>query len=227
MKEKTKHIFLAGGGSVEDSRLLDERFVEILDRTKPLVYIPNAMKSRPYRSCLEWFRSVMIPLGVTNIEMWDDLRSRYPATGIAGVYIGGGDTAKLLKELRASGFSDYLLEVANTGVPLYGGSAGAIILGEDIRTAPEAKNFDDSEAMGLKIVPGYSMVCHYNVSEETAVRQLAQRFGHSILAIPEKAGGHLSDSVLTNYGTEPISIFHGSKVVHLEPNHSTPLLARR
>lgn len=227
MKEKTNHIFLAGGGSAEDSRLLDERFVNIIDHTKPLVYIPNAMKSRPYKSCLEWFRSVMTPLGVTNIEMWDDLQVRYPVTSIAGIYIGGGDTAKLLKELRVSSFSDYLLEVADTGVPLYGGSAGAIILGEDIRTAPEAKSFDDSDATGLKIVPGYSMVCHYNVSEETVVRQLAQRFGHSILAIPEKAGGHLSDSVLTNYGTEPISIFQGSEVVHLEPNRSTPLLAWR
>jgi len=227
MKEKIKHIFLAGGGSAEDSRLLDEHFVEILDRTKPLVYIPNAMKSRPYRSCLEWFRSVMSPFGVSNVEMWDDLRSRYPATSIAGVYIGGGDAVKLIKELRTSGFSDYLLEVSDAGVPLYGGSAGAIILGEDLRTAPETKDLDDSEAMGLKIVPGYSMVCHYNVSEEAAVRQLVQRFGHNILAIPEKAGGHLSDSVLTNYGTEPISIFRGSKVVHLEPNRSTPLLARR
>ena len=136
MKEKTNHIFLAGGGSAEDSRLLDERFVNIIDHTKPLVYIPNAMKSRPYKSCLEWFRSVMTPLGVTNIEMWDDLQVRYPVTSIAGIYIGGGDTAKLLKELRVSSFSDYLLEVADTGVPLYGGSAGAIILGEDIRTAP-------------------------------------------------------------------------------------------
>lgn len=227
MKEKTNHIFLAGGGSAEDSKLLDERFVEILDRTKPLVYIPNAMKSRPYRSCLEWFRSVMSPLGVTNVEMWDNLRSQYPATSIAGVYIGGGDTVKLSNELRASGFNGYLLEVANAGVPLYGGSAGAIILGEDLRTAPEAKGLDDSEAMGLKIVPGYSIVCHYNVSEEAAVRQLAQRFGHSILAIPEKAGGYLSDSILTNYGTESISILQGGKVIRLEPNRSTSLLARR
>lgn len=225
MKEKTHHIFLAGGGSADDSKLLDERFVEILDHTKPLVYIPNAMKSRPYQSCLEWFRSVMTPLGVSNIEMWDDLRFRYPATEIAGVYIGGGDTVKLLKELRTSGFSDYVLEVANAGVPLYGGSAGVIILGEDIRTSSEAKDLDDSESVGLKIVPGYSMVCHYHVSEEAAVKQLTQRFGHSILAIPEKTGGHLSDGVLTNYGTEPMSIFQGSKVVRLEPNRSMPLVA--
>ncbi len=228
MKAKTTHIFLAGGELTKDSRLLDERFVEILDRTKPLVYIPNAMKSRPYQSCLEWFRLVMTPLGVTNIEMWNDLHPQYSTVAsIAGIYIGGGDTVKLSKELRASGFSDYLLEAAAAGVPLYGGSAGAIILGEDIRTAPEAKDLDGSEATGLKIIPGYSMVCHYNAGEETTVRQLKQAFGHDIIAIPEKAGGYLSDSVFTNYGTEPISIFRGSEVVHLAPNCSMPFLARR
>ena len=227
MKTKTKHIFVAGGGSAEDSKLLDEHFVKIFDHTKPLVYIPNAMKSRPYQSCLEWFRSVMTPLSVTNIEMWDDLKPRHVADSIAGVYIGGGDTAKLLKELRASGFSDYLTEAANAGVPLYGGSAGAIILGEDIRTASEARDLDAPEASGLKIVPGYSIACHYKTGEEIAMRQLAQTFDHGIVAIPEKAGGHISDSVLTNYGIEPISIFQGSEVVQLEPNRSMSLLIRR
>lgn len=112
MKAKIRHIFLAGGGSAESSRLLDERFVEILDRAKPLVYIPNAMKSRSHQSCLEWFRSVMTPLGVTSIEMWDDLRPRHKENSIAGIYLGGGDTVKLLKELRTSGFDDYVVEAA-------------------------------------------------------------------------------------------------------------------
>lgn len=226
MKEKTKHIFLAGGGSAEDSKLLDEYFVKLLDHTKPLVYIPNAMKSQSYQTCLEWFRSVMIPFGVTNIEMWDDLQPLRVADSIAGIYIGGGDTVKLLQELHTSNFSDYLLEVVNAGVPLYGGSAGAIVLGEDIRTAPENSGLNNLEAVGLKIVPGYSVVCHYNADKETSVRQLAQVLGHNILAIPEKAGGYFSDNTLTNYGTEPISIFQGSKIVYLEPNHSILLLAR-
>lgn len=227
MKVKNRHTFLAGGGSAEDSKLLDERFVEILDHTKPLVYIPNAMKSRPYQSCLKWLQSVMIPLSVTNIEMWDDLRSRYPVTSIAGIYIGGGDTAKLLKELRASGFNNYLLEAANVGVPLYGGSAGAIIFGEDIRTDPEYKNLSDSEARGLKITPGYSIFCHYNIDEENVVRQLSRALGHDIIAIPEKAGGHLAGNILTNYGTEPLSIFRRDEVIRLNPNCSVELLVGR
>jgi len=58
MNSKKTSIFLAGGGEADDSRLLDEQFVKMLDLTKPLIYIPNAMRSKPYQSCLEWFRSV-------------------------------------------------------------------------------------------------------------------------------------------------------------------------
>ncbi|MFH2003393.1 MAG: Type 1 glutamine amidotransferase-like domain-containing protein [Bacteroidota bacterium] len=225
MEPKTINIFLAGGGSAEDSGLLDEHFVKAINHAKPLVYIPNAMKSRPYQSCLEWLRSVMIPLGVTNIEMWDDLRPRYSeVSSIAGIYIGGGDTMKLLKELRESDFNDYLFEAATAGVPLYGGSAGAIILGEDIRTAPEAKNLNALESVGLKIISGYSIFCHYNTKDENTVRQLSQSLSHNIIAIPEKAGGHLSGGDITNYGTEPISIFQAGRITYLEPNRSIPLL---
>lgn len=227
MNKKTKHIFIAGGGSAEDSKLIDQQFVSVLDLTKPLVYVPNAMKSRPYQLCFKWFRSVMNPLGVKNIEMWDDLQSRHSIDNIAGIYLGGGDTSKLIKELRASGFSSYLLEAVNAGVPVYGGSAGAIVFGEDIRTAPEAKNLNNSEAVGLQIVSGHLIVCHYDATKESSTRQLFQKFKYGILAIPEKAGGYISRGVLTNYGTESITIFQNSKIVHLNPNHSISLLIKR
>jgi len=43
------------------------------------------------------------------------------------VYIGGGDTFKLLKLIRESGFDEKLLRYYKSGGAIYGGSAGAII----------------------------------------------------------------------------------------------------
>lgn len=220
MNTETTHIFLAGGGSAEDSRFLDEQFVKTLDLTKPLLYIPNAIRSKPYQSCLEWFRSVMVPLGVTLIEMWDDLHPRHPVDGIAGVYVGGGDTVKLLKEVRGADFDKYLREVARSGVPLYGGSAGAIILGEDIRTAPEANKLAPSETAGLKIIENYSIVCHYKVDDEEATRKLTKLLSQNIIAIPEKAGGYVAGKTLSAYGTEPLAIFQENRMYAINPNHS-------
>ncbi len=224
MNRKTTHIFLAGGGDEKDSKLLDEQFVKKLNLAKPLVYIPNAIRSKPYQSCLKWFRSSMTPLGVVTIEMWEDLNPRHKVNNIAGVYIGGGNTIKLLKEIRESGFENYLREAAQRGIPLYGGSAGAIILGEDIRTTTEAKNLTSSEAVGLKIIKGFSIACHYKTSDEKIVQKLSKTLNRDIIAIPEKSGGYIEKQTLTNYGTEPLTIVLENQVNLVNPNHSIKLM---
>lgn len=223
MNTVTNHIFLAGGGNAEESRPLDEQFVRLLDLAKPLVYIPNAMRSKPYQVCLEWFRSVMEPFGVAAIEMWDDLRPRRSTEEIAGIYIGGGDTAKLLREIRTAGFDGYLREVVLKGIPLYGGSAGAIILGEDIRTAPEVSQPGETEATGLGIIKDYSIFCHYKAEDLESVMKLSDELRKHIIAIPEKAGGYVTGGTFTNYGTEPVAIIRGGKMDTINPNCSTEL----
>jgi dipeptidase E len=220
---ESAHVFLAGGGGAEDSKLVNEQFVNMLDLSKPLVYIPNAMRSKPYESCLEWFRSIVSPLGIVMIEMWDDLHSRYPVAGLAGVYIGGGDTLKLLKEVDEAGFEQYLRELAGNGVPLYGGSAGAIILGEDIRTASEARHHAASEAVGLKIVEGYAIVCHYKPKDEEATRRLSKMLRQRIIAIPEKAGGYVAGRTLSSYGGELTFIIREDRVDVVTPGRSIEL----
>jgi dipeptidase E len=217
MNTKSFNIFLAGGGNAEESQLLDAQFVKALDPAKPVVYVPNAMRSRPYQSCLAWFRSVMAMHGTFAIEMWDDLKPRYAASDIAGVYIGGGDTAKLLLEIRESGFDAYLHEMASHGIPIYGGSAGAIILGEDIRTTSEALHLSQSDAIGLKLVTGYSIVCHYKPEHEAETRKLSETLGQCLMAIPEKAGGHVTGKSITNCGTEPLVIFQDSEIEMIAP----------
>jgi dipeptidase E len=217
MRTKGSNIFLAGGGNAEDSRLLDAQFAAALDAAKPVVYVPNAMRSRPHQSCLAWFRSVMATHGVFAIEMWDDLKPRRAAKDIAGIYFGGGDTAKLLMEIRESGIDAYIQEVVSQGVPIYGGSAGAIILGEDIRTTPEALHLNHSDAVGLKLISGYSIVCHHKSEREIETRKLAETLGQNLVAIPEKAGGHVTGSSIANYGTEPLAIFRDGEVDTVEP----------
>ena len=59
-------IILSGGGSGERTKELDEMFASLLDKTKPLLYIPIAIDSikHPYSSCLAWLRSTFDKLGV-------------------------------------------------------------------------------------------------------------------------------------------------------------------
>ncbi len=218
-----KHIFLGGGGSEKDSSKLDEKFASLLDLSKPLIYIPNAMDGKKHDSALEWLKSTMNPLDVVNIKMWNDLKIDEEISSIAGIYIGGGDTVKLLNEIRMSIFSDYLISAVQQDIPVYGGSAGAIILGSDIRTAPEANQLNAKDASGMKILLDYSIFCHYNDNQTETVKNLVSMIGHSIIAIPEKAGGYVNEGKLQNYGAEPISLFINEKIISVLPGYTIDL----
>jgi dipeptidase E len=209
MKTLPGKIFIGGGGSPEQSRSLDHEFVLQLNGAKPLIYIPNAMEQRRHRACLKWIKSVMRPFGIIRIEMWNDLRPQLSPTDIAGIYIGGGDTVKLLRELRQSGFSRFLKRALQVGVPIYGGSAGAIVFGDDIRTAPEASKCGKREARGLGLISGYSIACHFDGSRAASFT-VAAALTSSIIALPETAGAVVVGRTLRCIG-DPITLFMGRR----------------
>ena len=80
------------------------------------------------------------------------------------VFIGGGNTFKLLKEIKESNFDCTLKEYFNNGGFVYGGSAGTIIFGKIIKTSSHAdKNFVNLKDLnGLNLLNGYDVWCHYN-----------------------------------------------------------------
>jgi dipeptidase E len=100
-----RNLFLAGGGSAEDSRELDDQFVTNLGRGESFAYVPVAMPSSRYPDNCRWIESVFLPLGVRQIAMWTSLEDKTLdlLRGVGGLYIGGGNTAKLLREVRSSG----------------------------------------------------------------------------------------------------------------------------
>lgn len=126
-------LFLGGGGGGTDSIELDKKFVASLDLSEPLLYIPIATNTAkyPYLGCVAWLSGVLGPLGIKDIVMWteEDLKTKTKEDfrQFSGIYIGGGNTSKLLKELKEFGTFDILSSLAKEGMPIYGGSAGAII----------------------------------------------------------------------------------------------------
>jgi len=212
-----KRIFLSGGGGASDSIYLDKKFVSVLDLDEPLIYIPVAMTSKPYEECYTWFQSIFPPLGVKKIEMLVDLRhiNKKILDNSTGIYIGGGDTIKLLREVHQSNFDQYLINYIKRGNPVYGGSAGAIILGKDIRTAPEARDLDENNSMGLNILSGYSVYCHYDPSQN--IKNIQRNLKHSLIAIPERSGVYIEGRDLEVLGFEPICIIMDKEEIILRP----------
>jgi dipeptidase E len=201
-------VALAGGGASEDSRPLDELFASWIGPEGRLLYWPIALRGmRPFQSCLEWITEALAPLNIAEISMWTDL-SEHKAGELDkydAVYIGGGNTFALLAELQNSGFDRHLKACTQRGMPVYGGSAGAIVLGRDIRTA---QHFDRNElglldTQGLDLAEGHAIWPHYRPSHDEMIVLYVQRFQQPILAIPERSGIVIDAAGLRTLGLEP------------------------
>lgn len=122
-------LLIAGGGDENDSWLLDERLVNDIGRDAAMGYIPVAMPPDYYTDNEEWITEVFATHGLSDIRIWTDLGKLTASTiaSVSAVYIGGGNTYRLLDKLRKSGTDQHLREFVASGGYLYGGSAGAII----------------------------------------------------------------------------------------------------
>ena len=170
-------LFLCGGGSGTNAIEATKKFGKLIDKNKPLLYVPLAMQKERYDSCLEWITKEMNSINVVNIEMvrsGEELASK-DYNKYCGIFIGGGNTYKLLNDIKNSGaFNKILKYLQNDGI-VFGGSAGAIIFGNDINTCLYE---DDNDSVGLKDTSGFnlfndiSLLCHFNKNEEQTRKNL-------------------------------------------------------
>ena len=209
-------IALGGGGGADDSRLLDEVFATWIGSRGKLLYLPCALRGiRPFQSCLEWITATFAPLKVNQITMWTDL-SEHQASELGefdAVYIGGGNTFALLAELRKSEFERYLREYVRRGKAIYGGSAGAAVLGRDIRTVNylDRNEVDVVETKGLDLAKGHAIWVHYQPQDDSLIETYVHQYQQPVIALSERSGIVIEQDNLRTVGFEPAYRFDGQK----------------
>jgi dipeptidase E len=207
-------VALGGGGGAADSRLLDEVFATWIGSQGKLLYLPCALRGiRPFQSCWECITVTFTSLNVTNITMWTEL-SEHQASEIDefdAVYIGGGNTFALLAELRKSGFENHLSEYVRSGRAIYGGSAGAAVLGRDIRTV----NYLDRnevglvETKGLDLAEGHAIWVHYQPQDDSLIDAYVRQYQQPVIALSERSGIVIEQEGMRTVGFEPAYRFDG------------------
>ncbi|MFA6405447.1 MAG: Type 1 glutamine amidotransferase-like domain-containing protein [Candidatus Paceibacterota bacterium] len=219
-------LFLGGGGGKEDSIELDKRFVASLDLFKPLLYIPIATNTDKYSysGCVAWLLSILGPLGVTNIVMWveDDLKQKQEKDfeQFGGVYIGGGNTFKLLKELKEFGTFEILRKLAEKDIPIYGGSAGSIILAKTIIPALSADEnlVELTDFTALNLVNNYEIWCHYAETMDSLIKSYIDKYYlNKIIAVPENAGLYITEHNIEAVGPANVKIFEADEIKRFKP----------
>lgn len=198
-------VLLGGGGDADDEGPVLDRF-SALTGDSPIVYWPVALGLDTYTDAIE-YATIALGRPVTTWTRLDDHRPEDVAA-MSGVFIGGGNTFDLLAQVRRAGLESAVRERAKSGV-VYGGSAGAILLGADIGTA---RYFDTNDAdlddfSGLGLIGAFAVWCHYVEEHKDSIRDWIADRDCPVIALSERSGAEVDDGVLTAVGYEPVRFF--------------------
>lgn len=213
-------LLLCGGGCGEQTIEANKKFNEIVDHNKPLLYIPLAMDEdkHPYDGCLEWITSELSSVDIPGIEMvrtFDELASKNYYDYCA-IFIGGGNTYKLLKGIKDSGSFEKIKNYITNGGIVYGGSAGVIIFGYDINSclAMDANDVNLEDTKGFNALDGKSIFAHYTNEKTSEVHDKYKQYLSSyssnkeeVVALPEEDTIFIDDDKITIIGNRPYFIF--------------------
>lgn len=229
-------LILSGGGAGEQVKESYKLFADTVKNGK-VMYIPLAWNNGPYESCIDWFAGEMKPFGITDIDLITDATqiTKERLSKVKGVFIGGGNTYKLLKMLKETEAFKNLREFAlSKDTVVMGGSAGALIWGRSIDTCKDdglgIKSICDQNLVNLKdtsgfdMLNGYSLLVHYKKKEEQipATEQRVERLlkeGYKLVCIPEETSIVVDNGIFSIIGSKEADVFDNkTKTTAREPD---------
>ncbi len=190
---KNGYIVLSGGGDLETSFKLDEKYFSLLKNNAKILYVPIALDRTKvgFEVCYDWFSTLVSnhakekEIDFTMLLEEDKVPS---FDAYDSLYIGGGNAYKLLSYIYRKNIDKKITEYIKKGGIVYGGSAGAMILGKDIRTAEEKNDRNYSNSNGLNLIQGKSIICHYTDSLDKKIFSIVKKINSKVIALPENTG---------------------------------------
>ena len=226
-------LILSGGGDGNQVKESYELFAKELNGGKVL-YIPLAWNNGNMENCINWLRGELAPFGVNDIE--DVLRpediTKERLSKVKGVFIGGGNTFKLLKMLKETDAYKNLKEYIDNEGLLMGGSAGALIFGKSIDTCLKdelcVRGNDENlvgleDTQGFDAIKGYSLFVHYRRKpEENDITQKKVdklvKAGHKLICLPEETSICVFGNKLSVIGKRPAEIYTNELKQVIQPS---------
>lgn len=214
-------VFLNGGGA--DIQTIDayQKLNQIIDHSKPCLYIPLAMKQDKYEGCYKWITGELKAIEVPGIDMVRSAEelSKKDLNDYSFLFIGGGNTFKLLYDLKRSGAYEKISEYINNDGIVFGGSAGAIIFGKDLEACRLADSNDVNlkDINGFDVLNGISILCHFTngtpEKDEKSKQYLLELSQHrTSVALPEEVTLFVSDNCIEVIGDSPYYLFENGQM---------------
>ncbi|WP_218714129.1 Type 1 glutamine amidotransferase-like domain-containing protein [Arthrobacter sp. BF1] len=221
----TGTIYLGGGGSEDEEANL---WTEAFRPGSHITVWPFAHRALADRqSAGRWISCALERFDPSHIDIWTSPESRVHSDlgAMDIIAIPGGNTFDLLDTLKSSGLLLALRAFLNRGGHVYGGSAGAILMGHDIDIAlkadPNDVGLQDTTGMGL--LGEADVLPHYTEELLDIARAHHAKSGRSVLCLPEPSGVVVKGGIIRNVGPEPVNIITSTATTTYEMGATWPI----
>lgn len=224
-------LILNGGGDGDKIKKSYELFASIVNGGK-IMYIPLAWENGSYEDCLKFLTKELEPYKnkITDIDLITNANqiTKERLQNVTGVFVGGGNTYKLLKMLKDTEAFDNLKEfIKRKDTVVMGCSAGALIWGKSIDTCKDdglniksicdVNNVGLKDTLGFNAINGYSLIVHYNKIEEQKplIKQRIERLlkeGYELICLPEETSLYYNNGMYRIIGDTPADVFKNPNI---------------
>ena len=214
-------LFLNGGGNTKELALPMSIVNEIMDHNKKILYVPLAMDEIDfsYDDCYKWFQKQVINVDVKGIDMPRSFEqfTSLDFNNYSAIFIGGGNTYKLLKGIKDNGIFEKINDYLNNDGIVIGCSAGAIIFGYDINSclAMDRNDVNLIDTKGFDKINGKSIFAHYTNSKTEEIHKKYTDYlieysttNEIVIALPEEDTIFIDNDKITIIGDRPYYEFN-------------------
>ncbi|WP_105616455.1 Type 1 glutamine amidotransferase-like domain-containing protein [Vallitalea okinawensis] len=177
-------IVLNGGSYYPESKVIDKEWIKLISKEDLIGFVPAATV-RSEKEYLDFFKKQMANYRLTNILPIDLCNGWEIANRAKVIFIAGGNTYKLMNIINTSGFSRFIEKKYKEKI-FVGNSAGAVVFGEDIKTANSDDIIGLKDTKGLGIVK-YSICPHYTNDEYSRLKNIALKSNNKVIGLPESS----------------------------------------
>ena len=211
-------LYLGCGSAAEEAPLWRSMFHQSTTR---IVYWPFALPAKMCATADQWLRRNLDLLGFSYLlDTWQTLGDHEPTeldtANVDLLFVGGGNTFKLLDQVRRYGFVDPVRRFWNAGGDYYGGSAGAVLACDSIEIADgrDPNEPDLRDPTGLGLLTGTAVLPHFTDDQlADALRWSASRPA-VVFALPESVGLRVVDGNVEVVGAGQLTRIRGGVVEH-------------
>jgi dipeptidase E len=223
-----KRLLLISNSTLYGSGYLDHAESEIRDflgDTACVAFIPFAMNDRKAYTAKtqERFRA----MGYQLRSVHDVSNARRVVDRAEAIFVGGGNTFRLLKGLYDADLLGMIRERVNGGLAYVGSSAGSIVACPSLRTTKDMPvvqppSFEALGLVGFQISPHYldhdPSSTHMGETQEERIRQFLEENEETVVGLREGSMLRVEAATVTLKGSTAARIFRsGEEPVEVSP----------